>query len=110
VTTIFEEALVAFRTVLADTDQKLVTDWEARIDWTMQMRSLAPHLLACLRHLDRAAAAASGEGGRLARFLCANRGIFHWGQTYTEKDFGKAFIDNYGWLEVFGTRGHFIND
>jgi len=35
---------------------------------------------------------------------------FHWGQTYTAADFGQKFIDNYGWLEVFGTRGHFAND
>ena len=34
----------------------------------------------------------------------------HWGQTYTAADFGQGFIDNYGWLEVFGTRGHFVND
>ncbi len=32
------------------------------------------------------------------------------GQTYTAADFGQNFIDNYGWLEVFGTRGHFVND
>ena len=40
----------------------------------------------------------------------ACRRDFHWGQTYTSADFGKEFIDNYGWLEVFGTRGHFDND
>ena len=35
--------------------------------------------------------------------------ISRWGQTYTSADFGQQFIDNYGWLEVFGTRGHFAN-
>ncbi|TIQ50588.1 MAG: transcriptional regulator, partial [Mesorhizobium sp.] len=34
----------------------------------------------------------------------------HWGQTYSEADLGKTFFDNYGWLEVFGMRGHFVND
>ena len=45
----------------------------------------------------------------LARLLAERRDDFRWGQTYTAADFGKKFIDNYGWLEVFGTRGHFDN-
>ena len=44
------------------------------------------------------------------RLLAEHRNDLHWGQTYTAADFGKEFIDNYGWLEVFGTRGHFAND
>ena len=44
------------------------------------------------------------------RLLAERRDDLRWGQTYSEADFGKTFIDNYGWLEVFGTRGHFVND
>lgn len=109
-TTIFDETLIGFRAVLAGTNDAAAMDAAARIDWAMHGRPLAPHPLACLHHLDRAADAAPGAGGRLARLLCANRDQFHWGQTYTEMDFGRAFTDNYGWLEVFGTRGHFTND
>ncbi|MDA3915959.1 MAG: dimethylsulfonioproprionate lyase family protein [Deltaproteobacteria bacterium] len=28
-----------------------------------------------------------------------------WGQTYTAKDFGEAFLENYGWTELIGSRG-----
>ena len=63
-----------------------------------------------MRHLDRAAELAPPAAKALVQWLVEHRNGLHWGQTYTETDFGKAFIDNYGWLEVFGTRGHFAND
>ena len=50
------------------------------------------------------------EARPLAAPACANRRDLHWGQTYTAADFGQHFIDNYGWIELFGTRGHFAND
>jgi len=34
----------------------------------------------------------------------------HWAQTYKTGDFGAEFLLNYGWVEVFGTRGHFENE
>ncbi|WP_287308542.1 dimethylsulfonioproprionate lyase family protein, partial [Mesorhizobium sp.] len=64
----------------------------------------------CLRQLDRIAELAPANAKPLARLLAERRGELRWGQTYSEADFGKGFIDNYGWLEVFGTRGHFVND
>jgi hypothetical protein len=76
----------------------------------MPTRPLEPHALACLRHLDRIAEIASAEAKLLARLLAGDREMFRWGQTYTPADFGEKFIDNYGWLEVFGTRGHFANE
>ena len=36
--------------------------------------------------------------------------MLRWGQTYTAADFGQHFIDNYGWMELFGTRGHFASE
>ncbi len=37
------------------------------------------------------------------------RGIhrFAWNQTYTADDFGAAFLDRYGWVELVGERGCF---
>jgi hypothetical protein len=79
------------------------------MDWSMEGRLLPPKPLSCLRHLDRISSVA-GEGGRgIVRLLAESRNEFHWGQTYVEADFGRRFIDNYGWLELFGTRGHFVN-
>ncbi|QKC83377.1 dimethylsulfonioproprionate lyase family protein [Mesorhizobium sp. NZP2077] len=109
-TTIFDELLRRFHACLACVDDALVRDAVARIGWDMPARALEPHPLGCLRHLDRAAELAPSEAKPLVQVLAEQRNDLRWGQTYTEADFGKAFIDNYGWLEVFGTRGHFTND
>lgn len=109
-TTKFDELLRCFHAYLASVDNTLVRDAVARIDWDMPARALEPHPLGCLRHLDRAVELAPIAAKPLVQWLAEQRNALHWGQTYTEADFGKAFIDNYGWLEMFGTRGHFAND
>ncbi|TPL56138.1 transcriptional regulator [Mesorhizobium sp. B2-4-2] len=109
-TTKFDELLERFHAYLASVGDFLVQDAVARIGWDMPARELEPHSLGCLRHLDRAAELTPARTKQLVQFLAQERGESRWGQTYGESDFGKAFIDNYGWLEVFGTRGHFAND
>lgn len=108
--TVFDQLLDRFHGCLAGVDSDLVSDAVARIDWDMPVRSLDPRWLDCLRHLDRIAELAPQDVRPLARFVADHRDELRWGQTYTASDFGRAFIDNYGWLEVFGTRGHFVND
>lgn len=108
--TIFDHLLDRFHFYLAGIDSDLVADAVARIDWHMPSRSREPRALRCLRHLDRIAELAPRDAGPLARFIADHRNELCWGQTYTAADFGQLFIDNYGWLEVFGTRGHFAND
>lgn len=74
-------------------------------------RQLDGASLACLRHLDVCAANAEGTAGEEIARLLAERGQrLRWGQTYTADDFGQSFIDNYGWLELVGTRGHFADE
>ena len=109
-TTNFDELLERFRAYLWTFDDGLVRDAVARIGWDMPARPLESHPLACLRQLDRIAELAPASARPLAQLLAERRDDLCWGQTYSEVDFGKAFIDNYGWLEVFGTRGHFVND
>ncbi|MER9604004.1 dimethylsulfonioproprionate lyase family protein [Mesorhizobium sp. M0243] len=109
-TTKFDELLGRFHAYLASVDHALVREAVARIGWGMPARTLEPHPLACLRHLDRAAELAPSDAKPLVQLLAERRNDFRWGQTYSEADFGKEFIDNYGWLEVFGNRGHFAND
>ena len=109
-TTKFDELLERFHAYLASVDDTLVRDAVARIAWDMSVRALEPHRLGCLRHLDRAVELASLAAKPLVQWLAEHRDDLCWGQTYGEADFGKAFIDNYGWLEMFGTRGHFAND
>ncbi|WP_192253037.1 dimethylsulfonioproprionate lyase family protein [Mesorhizobium silamurunense] len=108
--TVFDQLLDRFHFYLAGVDSDLVADAVACIDWHMPFRPLKPHTLDCLRHLDRIAELAPRDAKPLTQFVAEHRDELRWGQTYTASDFGQAFIDNYGWLEVFGTRGHFVND
>ncbi|BCM20220.1 dimethylsulfonioproprionate lyase family protein [Mesorhizobium sp. J8] len=108
--TIFDDLLERFQAYLGGVDSDLVADEVARIGWDMSARALESRVLGCLRYLDRIAALAPADAKPLARFLADHRDELRWGQTYSAADFGQGFIDNYGWLEVFGTRGHFVND
>jgi mannose-6-phosphate isomerase-like protein (cupin superfamily) len=104
------ELLAAFQTYLRSLDDATVRDFLAWIDWDMPQRALAPDMLSCLGHLDRVATIAPAAERPLARLLARSRHALRWGQTYTAADFGQRFIDNYGWIELFGLRGHFAND
>lgn len=77
--------------------------------WDMEPRVLPPAPLPCLEHLARAALAAGAQSRPLANLLAEIGPSLHWGRTYTAQDFGARFMDNYGWTEIFGTRGHFSN-
>ncbi len=108
--TVFDELLSGVKSFLAGFDDRDARSFTAGVDWSMPARTLSPRPLPCLVHLDRAAAIAGAGSQPLVRFLRDHAADFHWGQTYTSADFGENFIDNYGWLEVFGTRGHFASD
>lgn len=109
-TTVFDELLQQFQAYLRSVDNALVRDAVARIGWDMPARVLEPHPLPCLAYLDRAADLAPTNAEPLVRFLASHRSDLRWGQTYSAADFGKEFLTRYGWLEVFGMRGHFVND
>lgn len=109
-TTNFEELLALFRDYVLSLKDECLADFTAPLDWSMPQRSLQPHGLQSSCLLDRITNKASENAQPLTTFLAEHRDDLHWGQTYTTADFGQGFVDNYGWLEVFGTRGHFEND
>ncbi|CAN7478983.1 dimethylsulfonioproprionate lyase family protein [Mesorhizobium sp. LjNodule214] len=105
----FDDLLDGFHEYLDTVDSSLVRDAVAQIDWDMPARALAPYALPCLDQLDRIVELAPANARPLVRLLARRRNEFRWGQTYNVTDFGAEFLEKYGWLEVFGTRGHFIN-
>jgi quercetin dioxygenase-like cupin family protein len=110
VSTVFDELLSGVKSYLAGFGDEPARSFIAGVGWSMPARKLAPRGLPCLVHLDRASETTGEESKPLVGLLSDHGNEFHWGQTYTADDFGQKFIDNYGWLEVFGTRGHFAND
>ena len=107
---ICDEVLSEFRLLLGGVGNERLRGFLNDLDWAMPRRDLLPNPLACLAHLPRIADGAWRDARPLARLLDAHGRALHWGQTYKPSDFGQRFIDNYGWLEVFGTRGHFANE
>ena len=88
----------------------LVDGFAAAIADAPAERPLEPSPLPCLEYLPRAAANAGGGAEALAQWLARDAGELRWAQTYTEADFGRGFLDRYGWTELIGTRGHFASD
>ncbi len=109
-TTIVDELLQAFRHYLLRVDSTVVRDFLGDLEWEMPARKLVASKLPCLDHLARVAELALPAEAELAGHLARNADAMRWGQTYTAADFGQHFMDNYGWAELFGTRGHFVND
>ncbi|MDH6232682.1 hypothetical protein M2281_003281 [Mesorhizobium soli] len=109
-TTIFEELLDRFRDAQATVEDERLRDFTSSLCWSMPQRSLEPNVLKSSILLDRTTELSSPSFRPLAALVAKHRNELRWGQTYTPADFGQHFIDNYGWLEVFGTRGHFAND
>lgn len=109
-TTTTASLLRAFRSYLAEMSDRVPPSFMAGIDDPMAERALTPKRLPCLDHLDRILGMAPEPGKALVGMLAQDKDRLNWGQTYTAADFGRTFIDNYGWLEVFGTRGHFVHD
>jgi hypothetical protein len=101
--------LAKTREYLTGFEEPVLARFLEGVDWSMEERTLSPKPLPCLRHLDQISSIAVEEAREVLRLLAENRNAFHWGQTYAEADFGRHFIDNYGWLELFGTRGRFCN-
>ncbi|MBX3568551.1 MAG: transcriptional regulator [Rhizobiaceae bacterium] len=79
------------------------------LDGPLPERDLVPRGLSCLRLLDDCAERTGLPEQPLARALAGGGDELAWGQTYGAGDFGEAFLENYGWMELIGTRGHFAS-
>lgn len=108
-TTPAAQLLLAFRVYLHLIDDEIAQDFITGIDWEMPERAIEPSSLACVAHLDRAVEIAQPAERPPLALLAEHRHALRWGQTYTSGDFGERFIENYGWVELIGTRGHFAN-
>jgi len=58
--------------------------------------------LPVLRYLPSIAAAGASVGGELVHALCRAAPSLAWRQSYSEREVGAAFLQNYGWSELFG--------
>jgi len=69
------------------------------------LRTIAPGSLPVVACLPMLAAATDNKIAVLIETLAAAAEHLFWGQTYTQADFGRDFLQNYGWTELIGLRG-----
>lgn len=98
--------LECFRDYLGGRDDVRLSRFTEGFDWAMARRDIAPRSLPVAGYLSFVPAADTAEGRLLAALYGAGD-VLCWRQTYGAGDFGPAFLDRYGWVELFGTRGHF---
>lgn len=105
-----DELFVAFRDYLLSRSDPVLHHFIEGFAWSMTERSLAPRdlpVVACLREFNRPG---NGAEGALFDRLANAADTLHWAQTYSITDFGGDFLQRYGWVELFGTRGHFASE
>lgn len=103
------DLLAGFRLYLAQQHDALggFTDG---FDWAMTGQALARRDLPVVGYLRTLTPPWRKDEAVLLNRLRDSSDILFWGQTYSSNDFGAAFLDRYGWVELFGTRGHFASD
>jgi hypothetical protein len=106
----FAELLDSFLSHLISRRDPLVQRFLGGLTGAMRSRLLPTRRLPCERHLAPALAYADGPTLPLLRQFVQDGPALNWGQTYSATDLGRDFLDNYGWVELLGTRGHFEND
>lgn len=70
-----------------------------------ETRELAPRSLPVVASLSMLAGTADKKTAVIIRTLAAAAKHLFWGQTYTQADFGRDFLQRYGWTELIGLRG-----
>jgi hypothetical protein len=104
------ELFAAFHAYLASRCDPALGNFLTGFDWEMAERPLLSHRLPVVDLLSSITPPTGQAEKILLSSLAGAADTLHWGQTYTAADFGQGFLDRYGWVELFGTRGHFTTD
>lgn len=97
----------AFRHYLASRNDDVFSRMLQGFRWDLRARVLEPHRLAVVDYLQQRVEPGAPEESKLLSALSRAASSLRWAQTYSAADFGEAFLERYGWVELFGTRGHF---
>lgn len=83
-----------------------LTHWPSK---PFRTRAVTPRSLPVVACLPKVAAATDKQTAAVIKTLVAAAKHLFWGQTYTQADFGRDFLQNYGWTELIGLRGPIAN-
>ncbi|GES45115.1 transcriptional regulator [Rhizobium dioscoreae] len=104
-----DELLTAFRDYLQSRSDPVLRHFIEGFDWSMKKRLLVPQDMPVVDYLRKHDQSRDGAEGVLLGRLFQAADELHWAQTYSITDFDADFLERYGWVELFGTRGHFTN-
>jgi hypothetical protein len=107
---VIDELLVGFRDYLLLRSDLMLQHFIAGFHWPTEERSLASRDLPVVTYLREFEQPVNGAEGALCDRLHRSADLLHWAQTYSIADFGSDFLQRYGWVELFGTRGHFASE
>jgi len=102
--------LDAFRDYISLREEAITRDWFDRFDWNLSERNLASRSVAAVSELPEVLDHCGRGEARLTGQFVEMRNQLHWLQSYTAEDFGQHMVDHYGFVELIGTRGHYVSD
>ncbi|NTF42311.1 dimethylsulfonioproprionate lyase family protein [Rhizobium rhizogenes] len=102
--------LTVFRDYLLSRSDPMLGHFIEGFQWSMEERPLAARDLSVVSYLREYHQPGNEPEASLFDALRNAAGGLHWAQTYSITDFGGDFLQKYGWVELFGTRGHFASD
>jgi len=105
-----EDLLHAFRRAAGAAGDAVPERFASTLSESFDFRPIPPRPLPCVRFLPAALAAAAPATRSMAGLVLRHAPTLHWGQTYSAEDLGVDFLDRYGWVELVGTRGHFVSE
>ncbi|MBB4568975.1 dimethylsulfonioproprionate lyase family protein [Rhizobium leucaenae] len=105
-----DDLLKVFHRYVASRSDPLLKRFVEGFDWRMEERPLAAHSLPVVDYLNLVRRPADAAEGELFSSLAGAASGLHWAQTYSIANFGADFLQRYGWVELFGTRGHFVSN
>ena len=100
----------ATRRLLRDAGGELAApfldDWPADPRW----RAMSPRALPVVKWLSPACRAGWPNAATVLACLEAASPRVTWRQTYGPEDFGREFLERYGWTELIGERGPIVSE
>lgn len=70
-----------------------------------RVKTSEPLTLPVQTHMDRIIDQAPSATMSVLKHIADTQSLFQWGQTYTEHEASRAFLDQYGWAEIIGRKG-----
>lgn len=102
--------LDTLRRYLLSRKDEITRTWFGRFDWNLPQRALEPQTVPAVAELPELMNYCGPDETELTKTFIGASNRLHWIRSYTADDFGQYMVDHYGFVELIGTRGHFVSD